>query len=33
LARRLTVDRVEEFDASAGNRADGPCPVRLRFVK
>ena len=26
-------ERAEEFDASAGNRADGHCPVRLRFVK
>ena len=25
-------DRAEEFEASAGNRADGHCPVRLRFV-
>ena len=26
-------ERAEEFDASAGNPADGPCPVSLRFVK
>jgi len=26
-------DQAEEFDASAGNRADVHCPVRLRFVK
>jgi len=26
-------DRVEEFDARAGNRADGDCPVRLHFVQ
>jgi hypothetical protein len=26
-------DRAEEFDASAGNPADGHCPVSLRFVK
>ena len=26
-------ERAEEFDASAGNPADGHCPVSLRFVK
>jgi hypothetical protein len=25
-------ERAEEIDASAGNPADGHCPVRLRFV-
>jgi hypothetical protein len=30
---KANADQAEEFDASAGNRADGHCPVRLRFVK
>ena len=33
VGAKANADRAEEFDASAGNRADGHCPVSLRFVK
>jgi len=33
VGAKANADRAEEFDASAGNRADGHRPFRLRFVK
>jgi hypothetical protein len=33
IGTEANAERAEEFDASAGNPADGHCPVSLRFGK